>query len=173
MSWRTPITLLVLLCVLVGAAFYGWQTIVSPDSAADDTDSERTPRCARVERFAKGQEIRSADITVNVYNAGAISGLANDTLAVMTNRGFRLGIAGNAPRGVSATNVTILTDSRTAPQVRLVAKQFKGAVRFAKARKYRSGVSVVVGDQFVGIDQKAERSLVVKRPVRVCIPAND
>ena len=172
MSWRTPITLLVLLGVLLGAAFYGWHTIISPVTGDDPEPLAHQPRCADVETFHKGDQIKSRDVIVNVYNAGAISGLATDTLAVLANRGFQLGVADNAPPGASATNVTIMTDNRTAPQIRLVAQQFKGTVKYAKERRRGTGVSIVVGDEFVGIDQKALHSLLITKPVRVCIKAS-
>ena len=37
MQWRTPITLVVLLVILLGAAYYGWQTVVNPTNDAGTT----------------------------------------------------------------------------------------------------------------------------------------
>ena len=50
MNWRTPITMVVLLGVLLGAAYYGWNTIVTPDddNKADKSDDpNRRPASTR------------------------------------------------------------------------------------------------------------------------------
>ena len=63
---------------------------------------------------------------VNVYNAGSQAGAAGTTLDRMVNRGFKRGEADNAPAGVRARSVVIITDDKTAPTVKLVANQLKG-----------------------------------------------
>jgi hypothetical protein len=167
-SLRTPITLVVLLVVLVGAAYYGWQTVISPATEDKKEPTVTAPTCDDVEKFHKGQVIQAKDIAVNVYNAGLIANLASETLAKLSNRGFEPGIADNAPANVTASNVTILTDNRKAPQVQLVAKQFQGAIRYAKGNDLDPGIDVVVGDDFQGVNPGAKRSLRVKRDVTTC-----
>lgn len=174
MGWKTPLTLLLLIGVLAGAAYYGWQTIISPATEGDGTSTtSRSHGCTDVQRYKKGDKVMASQTLVNVYNAGGISGLAGETLAIMRNRGFRLGVSDNAPTGVSATNVTVLATDLRAPQVRLVANQFKGKVVYGKTkgRSVGTGISVVVGDRFVGINQKAKRVLVVRKPIRLCTKA--
>jgi hypothetical protein len=171
-SLRTPITLVVLLVVLVSAAYYGWQTVISPATEEKDEPSVTAPTCDDVEEFHKGQLIRAKDIAVNVYNAGIIANLASETLATLSDRGFEPGIADNAPGSVSATNVTIVTDNRKAPQVQLVAGQFRGVIKYAKGNDLDPGIDIVVGDDFQGINPNAERSLRVKRDVTTCASVN-
>jgi hypothetical protein len=168
-SLRTPITLVVLIGVLVGAAFFGWKTVISP-ATEDETPPAASPRpkCEEVEEFRKGQLIRSKDILVNVYNAGGIEGLATETLSKLGNRGFNPGVADNAPGSVAATNVKILTVARNAPQVQLVAAQFEGNVVYAKGSNLAPGIDIVVGDDYEGINGKAKHSLRVKRNITTC-----
>jgi hypothetical protein len=171
-SWRTPITLTVLLAVLLGAAFYGWQTIISP-ARENDKEADATPKCDNVVEFRKGDVIKPDDIVVNVYNAGTEAGLAGFTLDRMVNRGFKRGTAANAPSGIEAKNVTIITDDKSSPTVRLVARQFKGTVRFVAVDDLAPGIDIVVGNDFKGIDTSAKRTLKVKTDVSSCTSTSD
>jgi hypothetical protein len=168
-SLRTPITLVVLFVVLMGAAYYGWQTVISPGTEDHDPPATSSkPKCENVEEFHKGQLIRSKDVLVNVYNAGRISGLASDTLSELSDRGFNPGVSDNAPAAVTASNVTILTSSRQSPLVQLVAQQFQGVVKYAKGRGLDPGVDIIVGDDFQGLNVSAKTSLRVKRSISTC-----
>jgi hypothetical protein len=169
MSWKTPITLLVLLVLLLGGAFYGWQTIISPATEGDSAASQGpSSKCDRVQQFRRGQVIRAHDVIVNVYNAGSIANLAEDTLTGLKRRGFKSGVFDNAPSRVSATNVTILTAGKVTPQVRLVAKQFKGVVQYSHGAVIDPGINVIVGDDFKGIDGTAKTALRLKRSISTC-----
>ena len=171
MNLRTPITLLILLVILLGAAYFGWQTVVSPgDDGKDDTADPSTDRttCAKRQVFKKGERFRTADIRINVYNAGSRRGLAGDTLEDLSKQGFKAGVADNAPDGVTARNVTVLTEMPRSPQVRLVIEQFRGKVRLATGRSLAPGIDVAVGDDFVGVDQQASEVLRLRKPVTTC-----
>jgi hypothetical protein len=168
-TWKTPITLLVLLALLLGGALYGWQTIISPATEDNTTTHQKPPdKCDKVQNFHRGQVIRAHDIVVNVYNAGSVANLAEQTLGDLEQRGFQSGVFDNAPSQVSATNVTILTAGKVTPQVRLVAKQFKGVVRYSRAAAIDPGIDVVVGDNFKGIDSQAKKKLRLKQDVSTC-----
>jgi len=166
-NWRTPITLGVLLGVLLGAAFYGWQTVISP-ARENDKEADAEPKCENVVEFRKGDVIKPDDIIVNVYNAGTEAGLAGATLDRMVIRGFKRGTAANAPSNVRARNVTIITNDKTSPTVRLVARQFKGKVRYINVDDLSPGVDVVVGNEFIGVNAKAKRTLTIKKDVSSC-----
>ncbi|MBA2559705.1 MAG: LytR C-terminal domain-containing protein [Propionibacteriales bacterium] len=174
MSWKTPLTLLVLLGVLIGAAYYGWQSVISPPpdtSSGQKGSAGDRPTCDRKREFRKGRKIQSEDIVVNVYNAGATTGLADATLDSLRSKGFRAGVAENAPAGIGATNVTILTGDRRLPQVQLVADQFKGRVAYAKGVPLATGIDVIVGDSFAGMDESAKSYLRLRHAVSTCRPA--
>lgn len=169
MNWKAPITMSVLVVLLVGAAYYGWQSVVSPSEAGSGTTPTTTaaPHCDSGQKVRKGKRIDSTEVLVNVYNGGSVAGLATTTLTALERKGFRPGVADNAPPGASATNVTILTKHRGDPQVRLVAQQFKGNVAYSHDN-LRAGVDVVVGDQFQSVNPAAKRFLVLKRVVNTC-----
>jgi hypothetical protein len=167
-NWKTPITMLILLGILLGAAYYGWKTITAGDDDQPDAQDPTSGECSRTAVYKKGTKFRSSGITVNVYNAGAVTGLAGDTLQALAENGFQRGQVDNAPAGVSATNVTVLTTTRRAPQAELVAEQFKGNVKVRTGDVTRPGVMVVVGDEFVGMAEDARRELVLDRRVRTC-----
>lgn len=167
MSWKTPITLLVLLVVLLGAAFYGWKTIISP-SGDDDEVVAKQPRCDQTQDFTRGQVIKAGDIVVNVYNSGSIANLAGETLESLDRKGFEPGVSDNAPTGFDAANVTIVTAAKDSPPVKLVAEQFKGTVKYVKGRDLAPGIDVIVGDNFIGTKPGAKKSLRVTRDVTTC-----
>ncbi len=168
MNWKTPITLLVLLAILAGAAYFGWQELVAPTSSETTTPPVTEPTCTKEKSFEKGQRVQAKEVRVNVYNAGSTAGLASDTLGVLTGKGFREGTAGDAPAGVTAVNVTILSDDPNSPEVMLIAQQFQGKVKLAKD-DIDAGIDVVVGDEFQAVDILAKTSLVVRRAVRTCV----
>jgi cytoskeletal protein RodZ len=175
-NWKTPITLFALVVIVVGAAFYGWQAVVSPAepnstpaTTATTKPTEPTPTCETIKE-RKRERVDSKDVLVNVYNAGGISGLATETLSTLTGKDFGTGVAEDAPAGVTATNVTIVTKDRQDLDVRLVALQFNGKVAYSDG-DLAPGVDVVVGDQFVSINPIRPRFLVVKEPaVTTCKP---
>lgn len=170
MSWKSPITLLVLIGVLLGAAYYGWSSLSEPDAKPETTTAPLTqkPKCTSVEKFRKGQKIGAEDVVVNVFNAGSTTGLATETLDSLVAKGFTRGEADNAPGDVTAGNVTIVAKQRDDPTVRLVAMQFKGLVEFAAGPDLAPGVDVVVGDSFRSVDDKAQQALRLKRAVSTC-----
>jgi cytoskeletal protein RodZ len=172
-NWKTPITLSVLVVVLVGAAYYGWQAVIAPPegntTAVTPTEPTKptkptkpTPTCKKVTERPKTQRVDSKDVLVNVYNAGSISGLATETLTTLEGKDFRGGVAEDAPAGATATNVTILTKDRSAPEVRLVALQFNGKITYSDG-DVGPGVDIVVGDQFESINPIRPRFLEVKQ----------
>lgn len=168
MNWKTPITLMVLLGLLLGAAFYGWQTIISPDETERAPAASSTPPpCKRKATFKKGQTIRAQDVTVNVYNAGIVSGLAGNTLSALVGKGFKGGVSDNAPGGQSARNVTIMTNVPASPKVRLVRMQFQGPVRLVSG-ELGVGVDVIVGDDFRGVDPNASTVIRLNRNFSSC-----
>jgi hypothetical protein len=166
MSWRTPVTLVVLLGLVIGAAWYGWQLF---DKPYVDPFAERERSCVG-ERLKKGDQLRTRQVTINVYNDNGREGLASDTLAQLRRRGFRPGDAANAPRRASARRVAIYDAEPRSAAVRLVAAQFRGQVRTVKRPNIGSGVDVVVGSGYRGLARQAPKAVVVKATERICVP---
>lgn len=167
MNVRTPVTLLVLLGALLGAAYYGWQTVVTPDDS-DEPPKATGPVCTEVVKYRKGEVIRSRDIVVNVYNAGTLTGLAAETMDTLHDKGFRRGVVANAPGTVETRQVLIMTKSPRSPEVKLVARQFHGKVTIRAGRDLGAGIDVVLGDGFKSVDRNADTKVKLKRPVKAC-----
>ncbi|MBA2699668.1 MAG: LytR C-terminal domain-containing protein [Nocardioidaceae bacterium] len=176
MNWKTPVTMLVLLGILLGAAYYGWSTIIAPDDQKNNvvtqpSEKKKDHRCTRVKRFKKGQAVKAQTIRVNVYNAGLISGLAAETLDALASKGFKPGIASNAPGNMSAGNVTILTAEPESPEVRLVRIQFRGPVQVKKG-ELAPGIDVLVGDGFRAVDPAVRTEITLRKNISACKRAN-
>lgn len=182
MQWRTPITLIVLVGILMGAAWYGWQTIVDPvTDAGSPSTTQGTPHtphdshptqpsvCLKKKTYLKGTTIRDSSFKVNVFNAGDVSGKAGAVLTALRSKGFRQGIASNPPSGVTATNVTILTSDPNAPQVQLVKRQFRGTVKLEPGPNLAVGVDVVIGNGFVGTLTSAPSEITLTANTTVCV----
>ncbi len=171
MNWKTPITLLVLLGILLGAAFYGWQTIIAPDPTDEKTaKTDGKKKCDNKIVFKRGERIAAENIVVNIYNAGDIPGLAGNTLSALVAKGFKSGVSENAPADRAARNVTIVTDAPSSPEIRMVRMQFRGKVRVAEGEISR-GIDVLVGDNFLAVDPNAKTVFRLKRAVATCARA--
>jgi hypothetical protein len=154
----TGVTLTVLAGLLVVGGLVGWRALSAP-VPGDDGDSTGTRCDAGV---AKGDLIRTRDVTVSVYNAGNRSGLAGQTQQELAARGFIEGDVGNAPADAADVRfVRVLTTSRDDPAARLVARQFGKRVQVSVAPDLGAGVEVIVGNRFAGL-VKAPRSMRAK-----------
>ena len=164
MSRRTGlagITFVVLLGILAAGALLGWRAVSAPIPGLTDTTPSDEPTCDS--GLAAGDVVRTADVTVSVYNAGNRSGLADQTLGQLTARGFLAGDAGNAPDDLGGVKfVRVLAPKKDDPAAQLVARQF-GPQTLVQPTKQDlgPGVDVVVGDRFVGL-AKAPRQIKAK-----------
>ena len=173
MNWRTPITMVVLLGVLLGAAYYGWNTIVNPDddNKADKSDDAKQTTCKHQTVIRKGQQIQSNQVTVNVYNAGNRSGLAGETLNLLVAKGFKRGVADNAPEDITTWGnaSVVLAGGAGEPTSRLVHNQFLGLVKYVDGPELARGVDVIVGDNFRGVKPDSQTFVRVNRKVETCV----
>ena len=173
MNWRTPITMVVLLGVLLGAAYYGWNTIVNPDddNKADKSDDAKQTTCKHQTVIKKGQQIQSNQVTVNVYNAGNRSGLAGETLNLLVAKGFKRGVADNAPEDITTWGnaSVVLAGGAGEPTSRLVHNQFLGLVKYVDGPELARGVDVIVGDNFRGVKPDSQTFVRVNRKVETCV----
>lgn len=163
MRWRTTITMLVLIALVVGAGWYGYDQLVSP---ADPVDDE--PTCSAAEG-----RLRTREVTVNVYNAGDISGLAGKTLATLQRRGFTPGLSENAPARLRVKKAVIYGSRAKSPEVRLVRLHLSNKVRVVRRPNLADGVDLVVGSNFGGFERKAPKVLKVKPKKKACRKQRD
>jgi hypothetical protein len=159
----TLITLLVLVALLAVGGYLGWKALSSPLPGDQDPPE---PTCAA--GLAKGDVVRSRDVTVSVYNAGTRTGLAGDTQHQLVARGFIAGELGNAPQDVAdVAFVRILTTNKADPAAQLVALQFGKGTKVVAAPDLGPGIEVVVGDRFSGL-VKAPRKVTVTSDSPAC-----
>ncbi|MFJ9816090.1 LytR C-terminal domain-containing protein [Streptomyces sp. NPDC101151] len=109
---------------------------------------------------------RPGEITVNVYNATARSGLARDTADELKKRGFKIGDVGNASKEfdkkVKGTGLLLGPASALNTSLPVLATQLTGAERRADAGRKGAGLDLIIGDGFKNLTQRtaADRALV-------------
>ncbi|MDO9378278.1 MAG: LytR C-terminal domain-containing protein [Nocardioidaceae bacterium] len=168
---RSIATMSVLVALFVIGTFVGFRLLFAEGPSLADAAVDDTPQCQDA-TIPAGGALPAQQVTVTVYNAGSVSGLANRTLINLQQRGFRPGKVGNVPEGVQAgRNVTIITDERTDPAVRLVARQFKGNVVYAAPTQAQGdNVEIVIGPRFSELRKKFPTTVEVAEPLQVCVP---
>lgn len=155
---KTPVTLLVLLAVLLGGAWWGYKSVIAPPP--------EPPKDPCVMQSVNGGKLKSSQVTVNVYNGSSERGLARKVAAEMKKRGFRTSDVDNTERRITKT--IIVGAKKSNPEVQLVALQFKGAT-IEEDDRPDGTVDVLVGRQFGGY-QKARKEITVAGG-QVCLPS--
>ncbi|MFF3918834.1 LytR C-terminal domain-containing protein [Streptomyces sp. NPDC001852] len=101
---------------------------------------------------------KPGQITVNVYNATARTGLAKSTADELKKRGFRIGSVGNAPgeydKKVKSAGILLGAPSAQNTSLAVLGAQLTGAEQRADARK-GTDVDLVLGDAFKGLEKPA------------------
>ncbi|MFT4008651.1 MAG: LytR C-terminal domain-containing protein [Nocardioidaceae bacterium] len=138
-----------------------FQPLPGEDSDTTATDSP-TMHASCDDKPKQGKPVLARSIRVNVFNAGTRSGLATTTLNTLGERGFSLGIAGNAPSGTKVAKVQVWTQDPTSTEAKLVALQFGKHTVIREGKDLAPGINVVVGTGFPGF---------VKAPNRLKSPA--
>lgn len=165
---RTPITLAVLVVLVVGGAIVGWR--LATQSVPTLSTSDDRVRCKTV-RLRPGDQLRITQVTVNVYNAGTVPGLADDTLAELVDRGMRPGRTGNAPAELQTRRTLVLDPEPRSAAVELVKRQFKTQVRIRRVETdLGRGVDVVVGDRIPKLRNSVRSKIRVDAATEVCVP---
>lgn len=173
LNFRTPLTLMALIAVLVFGLLVGWRLMTEPVPSLRDSTGSSEPSC-QVQELKAGSTLRSSQVTINVLNSGTTPNLAGDTMRALTKRGFEGGLTGNAPQGVRADSVVILDPDPKSDQVRLVAKQFAKRPKVEKSTEDDpAAVDIIVGNHFRvsrDLDRDARKSMKVRGTTDVCVP---
>ncbi|MFH9420102.1 LytR C-terminal domain-containing protein [Streptomyces sp. NPDC017529] len=172
---RRRITLLIT-AVVCALALAGWGTLQLIDvfggkggtaQAAQDKKKCPTGGTEQAGALASGTGKplpRPADITVNVFNATARSGLAKSTADELKKRGFKVGKVGNAPpaydKKVKGTGVLLGAQPAAEGAKKVLGTQLAGAEPKADTRK-TGDVDLIIGDAFKALADPAaaQRSL--------------
>lgn len=143
-SSRSATTLGVLALVFVLASLWGWHEVrrpFPPRAVAATSICEPVP-------VAAGETIQTAEVLVNVLNAGTKVGLAQSTQAALADFGFAPGDRGNTSHVRRHLTAEIWTDEPKGPATALVASYLGPHVRVVKRFSDHPGITVVVGDAF-------------------------
>lgn len=175
MSWKTPVTMVGLVLLLVLGTMIGWyyatQDVPSLRDAATADEPKTTCRT-----YDSGQALEVSAVTVNVFNTGDEPDLAGATMSLFITRGFGGGVAENSERKVPGERVLITAEDPTSAQVRLVRKQLKGGVIHTRASDETDTdgvVNVYLGQRFRGLSDRAPTEVKVQGTTRVCFQTDE
>ena len=161
---RAAATLTVLVLLVLVAVRVGVNQVSEPFPESQDA-----PICTTLD-LAQGDDLRPADVTINVLNAGDQSGLAGRTLSDLQDSGFGIGDASDAPDDVEAVaNAQIWSPDGTTAAVRLVRSYLQGKVRVVDRASAPAGLTVVVGGNFGGV-KEGRAKVKVKVDQTTCVP---
>jgi len=163
----TAVTMLVLCGILVAAALWGWQSLLA-EVPTDDEVVVGEGAC-KTKRLRAGQQLRSSQVRVSVFNGGTQEGLADTTLAALRKRGFRTGEVGNAPIDAEVQRVQVWTTVPNDLSARLVARQFgKNLKARFSDEDLGPGIDVIIGNDFRNLAPETN-ALRVRKARDVCV----
>jgi hypothetical protein len=157
---RGPVTLLILLGIVAAAAWYGSKAVLE-----NRPKPEAVVTCATTQA-RKDAQVKSSQVTVNVYNAGTRAGQARRIAAELRNRGFKVAIVGNISEKTKVKKAEVRSKQNT-PQAQLVAKQVSGA-KVHKDATHDTTVDLVIGDDLDALTAKAPTTLKITGKVVIC-----
>ncbi len=159
LHWRTPITMVVLLMILVGGFWWGWNSL---------TDSSAEPNC--VEQKLENNRLVPKQVVLNIYNGGARAGSAARLGEDLKKRGFNIGKIANEPNGDKIDVVEVRGATTDGPEVKLALGQLnQKAATKADARPDHT-VDIVLGIGFTKLNTKGVPSIAVPADSVVCLP---
>jgi len=157
-SLRTPIVLAVLLILLAGGAWWGYQLVVTGARPVPPTP------CVTVSLT----ELQPKDVVVRVYNGGTERGLAGATAKTLKAAGFVVASTGNTDEPIHDT--VIVGVAQDSPEVQFVAAWFEKATVRADGRPDHT-VDILVGDAGGKTVAEPPQSLPIPSGT-VCVPTN-
>jgi hypothetical protein len=152
--------MVVLLSVLVGGAWWGWNSL---------TQSSAEPNC--VETKMANDRLTPKQVVVNVYNGGAKAGTAAAVAAVLTKRGFHVNKIANEPKGDKVVGVALRGTTAGAPEMNLIAGQVNGKVKAVADARPDHTVDLVVGEGYTGLREKPVASVALAKETTLCLPS--
>jgi hypothetical protein len=158
--WRTPITMVVLLGVLVGGAWWGWNSL---------TQSSAEPNC--VDTKMANDRLTPKQVSVNVYNGGAKAGTAAAVAGILRKRGFHVAKVANEPNGDKISGVALRGTEANGPEMRLIAGQVKGKVKPTADARPDHTVDLVLGRGYPGLRDQGIPSIALPKNTTLCLPS--
>ncbi len=154
----TPVILLGLLGILLWAASWGWKSLTAPLPTPPPT-----PCVTR-----EASTVTPASVTVQVYNGGFTSGLANKVGDRLKKAGFVIAKKSNTDERVTKT--IIRGNARDEAQLQLVASYIDSAT-IQHDDRVDGTVDVLVGTQFTTF-APSPKTQVPANGGNICVPAS-
>lgn len=152
---KTPITLIALLALVFGAAYWGYKAVNADSGKAE-------VKCVSTD---VGAALTPKSVQVRTLNAGAAGGRAKVIATFMRSYGFTVIRVNNADDRL-VTGTVVIGNAATDPEVRLVMQFFPGAVAEGDGRADHV-VDVLIGK---GYTTAAEPVTTLKVDGPVCLP---
>ncbi|GAA0572240.1 LytR C-terminal domain-containing protein [Kribbella sandramycini] len=157
--WRTPITMVILLVVLIGGVWWGWNSLIN---------SSAGPTC--VEQKVENNRLVPQKVSVNVYNGGAPGGTARKVADLLKKRGFHIAKVANEPKGDKIDVVAVRGNTDVAPELQLVVGQLaQKPIRVGDSRDDHT-VDLVLGRGYTKLKDKGAASAPVPGDGTICLP---
>jgi len=157
--WRTPVTMVILLGVLAGGGWWGWNSLIN---------SSAEPTC--VEQKLPNNRLVPKQVVVNVYNGGAKAGAAGRVADVLKKRGFNINKIANEPNGDKIDIVSVRGATDNAPEMQLIAGQLNQKALTVGDDRTDHTVDLVIGAGFGSLRLKGIPSVAVPPDSPVCLP---
>ncbi|MDQ6687234.1 MAG: LytR C-terminal domain-containing protein [Actinomycetota bacterium] len=163
----TAATLVVLVLVLVGMAWWGLRTVSSPLPSLLPAATPTT--CPSAARVAQRYLLRK-EVTVSVFNTSNRAGLAANAMTQLEHANFRPGRVGNAPSNIHVFRAQVWTTKTHDPAARLVALALgKHSLVVHRKHRFGPGLAVFVGAAFYQLDPKAPHQIKLRKPIVTCV----
>ena len=151
---RTVVILAILAVAVVVAGRWGWAQLTQPfgdeTAVAADAASPSAPACTPLPEASPALPAPS-EITVNVYNASGVSGIAASTAEALAAEGYVIGAVDNDPEGKRLDGVGEVRSSAAAkPRADQLLRYLPGATWVEQERPDEQ-VDFAIGAGFTGV----------------------
>jgi len=164
----TAATLLVAVVVLVLMGMWGLHAVTAPIPSSSTGSASKGPTCKPADQKVT-KFLRRRDVTVSVYNAGGRAGLAQKTMDLLEQAGFRVGEVKNAPDGVKVARAVIYATKIDSPAAQLVAQVLGKKTQIVHSDlDLGPGVDVMIGDRFKKLDPRGPQRIELPKPEVKC-----
>ncbi len=162
-AWLVPALAVVAVLIVVGLIYAG-VSLVRGGGGGEPAVADSSSPCVTSTVAAGAGLPVPAKVTVNVYNASRVSGLAGRTATELRGRGFKVAKIANDPSGKKVAGVgEIRYGPKGAKRAQLLAFYVPGA-ELAPITRSGLKVDLVMGDGFTGLAPQADVDAALAAP---------